>query len=356
MIKYTVHKTKGSFTLKGTETSESIKITKDHPRFKWVGKQQGRIVTVTDTRWSSSKDYFGAYKVSVKPKAKGPIKLTKLDDITIDDSLFQPLPTDTIFDKFASTEGGFMPGSNVMAAGAPGVGKTTVLLELMSNLHESGKKALFISAEMNQIDMARYLKRFPHWGQLPILFLGDYTDECPKGVIEQVLNQGWDLVLTDSYTEVNDTVKEACGLTRSKTEKWFLDLMMSHNKGNNKSKIYTTFVTILQLSKGGTFVGSNKLKHMTTSMMELNWEGSENSGRRYMEFSKNRVGQVGKKLYFDFSNGVSFDEARYARDLFNDDIIQKEREALSQEGDAFDALFGLGQDAIQEPEAEAIEE
>ena len=72
MIKYTVHKTKGSFTLKGTETSESIKIAKDHPRFKWVGKQQGRIVTVTDTRWSSSKDYFGAYKVSVKPKAKGP--------------------------------------------------------------------------------------------------------------------------------------------------------------------------------------------------------------------------------------------------------------------------------------------
>ena len=91
-------------------------------------------------------------------------------------------------------------------------------------------------------------------------------------------------------------------------------------------------------------------------MMELNWEGSENSGRRYMEFSKNRVGQVGKKLYFDFSNGVHFDEARYARDLFNDDIIQKEREALSQEGDAFDALFGLGQDAIVEPEAQPVEE
>jgi predicted ATP-dependent serine protease len=208
---------------------------------------------------------------------------------------------------------------------------------------------------MNQIDMARYLKRFPHWGQLPILFLGDYTDECPKGVIESVLNEGWDLVLTDSYTEVNDTVKEACGLTRSKTEKWFLDLMMSHNKGGNKQKIYTTFVTILQLSKGGTFVGSNKLKHMTTSMMELNWEGSENSGRRYMEFSKNRVGQVGKKLYFDFTNGVSFDEARYARDLFNDDIIQKEREALLAEGDAFDALFGLGEEAVVEKEAEVQE-
>ena len=90
-------------------------------------------------------------------------------------------------------------------------------------------------------------------------------------------------------------------------------------------------------------------------MMELNWEGSENSGRRYMEFSKNRVGQVGKKLYFDFTNGVTFDEARYARDLFNDDIIQKEREALAAEGDAFDALFGLGEENQVEKE-EAVQE
>ena len=95
---------------------------------------------------------------------------------------------------------------------------------------------------------------------------------------------------------------------------------------------------------------------MTTSMMELNWEGSENSGRRYMEFSKNRVGQVGKKLYFDFTNGVTFDEARYARDLFNDDIIQKEREALQAEGDAFDALFGLGEDNVNVKEEEAVQE
>ena len=72
-------------------------------------------------------------------------------------------------------------------------------------------------------------------------------------------------------------------------------------------------------------------------MMELNWEGSENSGRRYMEFSKNRVGQVGKKLYFDLEGGVSFDEARYARDLFNDQIVQEERKALDSEADAFDA-------------------
>ena len=206
---------------------------------------------------------------------------------------------------------------------------------------------------MNQLDMARYLKRFPHWGQLPILFLSDYTDANPQAVIESTLNQGWDLVLTDSYTEVNDTVKEECNLTRSKTEKWFLDLMIAQNQGKNKRKVYTTFITILQLSKGGTFVGSNKLKHMTTAMMELNWKGGENSAQRYMEFSKNRLGQVGQKMYFNFDNGVSFDAARYQRDLLNDAMIAEEREKLESEAGAFDALFGKLEAHVEDSEETA---
>ena len=354
MQKYTFKKSGKDYKLANINSKETLTVGTDHPKHSWLAKQTGRIVTITDTRWSSSKDYQGHYKAKTVSKGMK-IKLSKLDDLNIDSSLFKAMPTGTAFDKFVSQEGGFMPGSNVMAAGAPGVGKTTVLLDLLSNLHNAGKRVLFISAEMSQIDMARYLQRFPNWGQLPILFLADYTDSCPKTVIESVLNEGWDLVLTDSYTEVNDSVKEACGLTRGKTEKWFLDLMIQHNKGKNKDKIYTCFVTILQLSKGGQFVGSNKLKHMTTSMMHLDWDGLENSGRRYMEFSKNRVGGVGKKLYFDLNGGVSFDEARYARDLFNDQVVEEERKQLAGEADAFDALFGLGTPDTELDETGALE-
>jgi hypothetical protein len=218
---------------------------------------------------------------------------------------------------------------------------TTVLLELLSKLHSTGKKVLFISAEMNKIDMSRYLQRFPQWGQIPIMFLSDHSDSCPKTAIESVLNKGWDLVLTDSYTEVNDTVKEECNMTRGKTEKWFLSLMNQHNLGLNKKKTYTSFITILQMSKGGTFVGSNKLKHMTSAMMKLDWEGDGPGSKRYMEFSKNRVGEVGKKLYFDLNGGVSFNEARYARDLFNDEILDDERNSLNEEAASFDRLFGF---------------
>ena len=342
------------YQLNSTTDNEQLTINTAHPKWHVVNKAacgaENRLIKINESgRWTSLKDYNGVYDSNPTQPAK-PVEVTlqKLDDLDIDDSLFESMQTGTVVDKFLSTEGGFPRGTNIMAAGAPGVGKTTVLLELLSKLHDSGRQVMFISAEMNQIDMARYLKRFPHWGQLPILFLSDYTDQNPKAVIETTLNQGWDLVLTDSYTEVNDTVKEECNMSRAKTEKWFLDLMSQHNKGGNAQKKYTTFMTILQLSKGGTFVGSNKLKHMTTAMMKLDWDGNENSGRRYMEFSKNRVGEVGKKLFFNLNGGVQFDEARYTRDLLNDELVAEERKQLEAEGDAFDRLFGFDQDGIPE--------
>ena len=341
-VQHTFKATANGFELRAQDGS-TITIDKSHKKFNWLSNQEAnRVINVyPNGKMTSSADYKGLYASQGTTK-KMKVKLTKLDDLKFNDDLFVPMPTGTIADKFFSNEGGFMPGSNIMAAGAPGVGKTTVLLELLHKVNAANpnKKVLFISAEMNQLDMARYLKRFPHWGQLPILFLSDYTDSNPQAVIESTLNQGWDLVLTDSYTEVNDTVKEECNLTRSKTEKWFLDLMIAQNQGKNKRKVYTTFITILQLSKGGTFVGSNKLKHMTTAMMELNWKGGENSTQRYMEFSKNRLGQVGQKMFFNFDNGVTFDGARYQRDLLNEAMLAEERQKLEEEDGAFDALFG----------------
>jgi RecA/RadA recombinase len=362
---YTVHilealpNREPNFNLKSiTDPAEQVLITPENAKYTYVAQNQGRIININGVmangvlKMTSSADYYDAYGLKAKAikaeptaiKAPQTINLTRLDDLNINPDLFQPMLTGTVVDKFVSQDGGFLPGSMIMAAGSPGVGKTTVLLELIVALHSAGKRALFISAEMNQIDMARYLKRFPNWGQLPILFLADYED--PKEVIEQTLNQGWDIVLTDSYTEVNDTVKEESNMSRGATEKWFLDLMSANNKGQNEKAIYTTFITILQMSKGGVFVGSNKLKHMTTAMMDIAFEGD----RRYMEFTKNRLGQVGKKLYFEIGNGIKFDEARYTRDLFNDELVSEEKKRLAEEEDAFDKLFGFN---TPEPEADA---
>lgn len=236
-------------------------------------------------------------KATVKKTPK--ISLTRMDELSFDSALFTPLKTNTIVDTILSTEGGIFPGTNTVVIGDPGVGKSTVLLDWLANLNNAGKKVLFISGEMNEIDMFGYVKRFPKFGKLPILFMQSYSDNA-QSVIETTLNDGYDAVLIDSWAEVNDMVQEENGWTRKKAESWLLDLMDKHNKAGNKSKKHTAFINIQQMTKAGDFAGSNRIKHMTTSMAMLKFDGRGRDAERFISFSKNRRGDVGEKIYFSF--------------------------------------------------------
>ena len=234
------------------------------------------------------------------------MKLVKMDDIKFNDDLFIPIKSKTIVDSLLSTEGGVFPGTNTVVIGDPGVGKSTVLLDLLAQYHKDGKKVLFISGEMNEIDMYGYVKRYPSFGQLPIMFMNDYTD-CPKEAVEQVLDQGYDVVLIDSWAEVTAMVKDQMGWARGKVESWMLDLLETHNKANNDTNTNTAFICIQQMTKQGEFAGSNRIKHMTTAMARLRFDGRGYDAERYIEFSKNRRGGVGEKIYFSLSRGEKVD-------------------------------------------------
>ena len=122
----------GAYELYAPSTKETIIANTDHPKYGWLESQdQGRVINVYDTgKMTSSADYYGLYKATkVTKPTKLKINLTRLDDLKFSDDLFIPLQTGLPIDSFLSNDGGYMPGSNIMAAGAPGVGKTTVLLE-----------------------------------------------------------------------------------------------------------------------------------------------------------------------------------------------------------------------------------
>jgi DNA repair protein RadA/Sms len=222
------------------------------------------------------------------------MKLVKMNDIKFNDDLFIPIKSKTIVDSLLSTEGGVFPGTNTVVIGDPGVGKSTVLLDLLAQYHKDGKKVLFISGEMNEIDMYGYVKRYPSFGHLPIMFMNDYTD-CPKEAVEQVLDQGYDVVLMDSWAEVTALVADQQNWARKKVESWLLDLLEKNNKAKN------------QANKQGEFAGSNRIKHMTTAMAALRFDGRGRDAERYIEFSKNRRGSVGEKVYFNLSRGGRVD-------------------------------------------------
>ena len=234
------------------------------------------------------------------------LNLVKMKDVKFNDDLFIPIKTKTIVDSVLSTEGGLFPGTNTVVIGDPGVGKSTVLLDWIADMQKQGKKVLFISGEMNDIDMYGYVKRFPKFGSLPILFMQDYNN-CPKQAVEQVLNQGYDIVLMDSWAEVTAMVKDQMGWARNKVESWLLDLLEKNNKANNKANKNTAFICIQQMTKAGEFAGSNRIKHMTTAMAALRFDGRGRDAERYLEFEKNRRGSLGDKIYFSLHRGGCVD-------------------------------------------------
>jgi predicted ATP-dependent serine protease len=233
-----------------------------------------------------------AEAISVTPES------VKMNELSFDPDLFKCLKTHKPIDTLLSSEGGFPRATNFMLVGDPGVGKSTVAMDILADLQNNGASVLFISGEMDRVDLYRYVQRYPKFGDLDILFLGEYIDENPKSIIETMLNRGYDVVLIDSFVEVQDTVAEASGMTAKKTEKWLIDLMRHHNMSNNDSKKWTSFLCIQQVTKDGVFLGSNKLKHNTTGMMELRFD---KDGTRYVMFTKNRRGEVNIKMRFDLS-------------------------------------------------------
>lgn len=248
----------------------------------------------------------------------------KMQGMVFDPKLFEPIRTGKAIDILLSSAGGFPRATNFMMIGDPGVGKSTVAMDILSDLQLSGASVLFISAEMDRVDLYGYVKRYPKFGALDILFLGEYLDQNPKLVVEHMLRKGYDIVLVDSFVEVQDTVKEANGMSAGSTEKWLIDLMRQNNAGQNERALYTSFLCIQQVTKDGTFVGSNKLKHNTTGMMELRFE---EDGTRYIMFTKNRRGEVNKKMFFDLSStgDVKYDVDRYDLDEAVRDILEQER-------------------------------
>ena len=217
------------------------------------------------------------------------IHTVKMEDIKFDSSLFQPMKSGRVVDSHFSSEGGLMKGTNYAIVGDPGIGKTTVMLDMLADLQAKGQKVLFISGEMNSIDMYGYVKRFPKFGQLPILFMGDYCEDPALEVVDNILSEGWDVVLIDSMAEIQNAVVDTTKgwMSSKKAETELLNLFEKHNLGENKTKTNTAFLVIQQVTKGGEFAGSNRFKHMMTGMAHLKWT---KEGDRTFFFSKNRRG------------------------------------------------------------------
>lgn len=281
-------------------------------------------------------------------------EIVKMRDVKFSPELFINYRTGTILDELLCSYQGLPKGVNYMVIGDPGVGKTTIILDLLANIQTKSPNAkiLFVSAEMNEIDLAIYVERYPKFQDLNILFLETTFDNENKSwdVFQRVLAQGWDIVAIDSFYELQGIVKEEENVTMKKSESMLLSLIRQHNKADNERKVNTTFLTIQQVTKSGAFVGSNHLKHMITAMMELRLDNAKNIySKRFVVFTKHRRGDVGVKLYYDLSTtgDVFYDEETYQKDIRIKKAQSEVAEKIRSFAQKFDTMFNQINDKEQ---------
>ncbi len=183
--------------------------------------------------------------------------------------------------------GGIVAGSLMLVGGDPGIGKSTLLLQVCRNLSEHGHKILYISGEesLKQIKMrANRMGEFS--GELLLL------SETNLDLVSQVIiEQKPELVIIDSIqTMYREDVSSAPGSVSQVRES--TNILMQLAKGYGISIFLVGHVT-----KEGVVAGPRVLEHMVDTV--LYFEGDRNAVYRILRAVKNRFGSTNEIGVFE---------------------------------------------------------
>lgn len=183
--------------------------------------------------------------------------------------------------------GGLVEGSLVLIGGSPGVGKSTLLLKIASNLANSGKKVLYVSAEESKTQIKLRANRLEANGSN--LFL--LTELCLENIIEELHKKDYSVLVIDSIqTLYSDKVSSAAGSITQVREITF-ELM-------RLSKAYNISIFIIgHITKDGAIAGPRVLEHMVDVV--LYFEGDATKEIRLLRGFKNRFGNISEVGIFE---------------------------------------------------------
>ena len=183
--------------------------------------------------------------------------------------------------------GGIVPGSMMLISGDPGIGKSTLLLEIASMMAESVGKVLYVSGEESVHQIKLRADRLGLRGE--DLFLLPETD------LESIIERGKEiaprLVIIDSIQTVhsNDLSSAAgsVGQVRECTQR-----LMRWAKSSN-----TPIFIVGHVTKDGSIAGPNTLEHIVDVVLYL--EGERYSSYRLLRGAKNRFGSTDEVGVFE---------------------------------------------------------
>ncbi|BDR58891.1 DNA repair protein RadA [Xylocopilactobacillus apicola] len=213
-----------------------------------------------------------------------------IDEISIDD--LARIETGVgEFDRVLG--GGVVPGSLVLISGDPGIGKSTILLQIASRIVQQGKKVLYVSGEESATQIKRRAERLAVSGKdLIILSTSDFDQV--ESLIESVKP---DILVVDSIQtmELNEIDSPVGSVSLVKE-------LTSHLMKIAKTQNITTFI-VGHITKDGTIAGPKILEHMVDTVIYI--EGDKFHLYRIMHTVKNRFGSTDEIGLFEMhENGL----------------------------------------------------
>ena len=189
--------------------------------------------------------------------------------------------------------GGIVPGSLVLVGGDPGIGKSTLLLQVCQKLCESKKQVLYISGEESLKQIKLRANRMGEFKE-DLYLLCETNLEVIRNIIE---TRKPDVVVIDSIqTMYSEEVSSAPGSVSQVRES--TNVFMQLAKGLGISIFIVGHVT-----KEGTVAGPRVLEHMVDTV--LYFEGDRHASYRILRGVKNRFGSTNEIGVFEMrQNGL----------------------------------------------------
>lgn len=183
--------------------------------------------------------------------------------------------------------GGIVKGSLTLIGGDPGIGKSTLLLQVCKNLSDQGKKVLYISGEESLRQIKIRADRIGKFNDNIKLFC-----ETNLEIIEETLkNEKPDAAVIDSIQTIyNGDVASAPGSVSQVRES--TNILMQIAKTENISIFVVGHVT-----KEGVVAGPRVLEHMVDTV--LYFEGDRHASYRILRGVKNRFGSTNEIGVFE---------------------------------------------------------
>ena len=183
--------------------------------------------------------------------------------------------------------GGIVRGSMILIGGDPGIGKSTLLLQMCRNLSKEGRRVLYISGEesMQQIRM-----RADRIGSMNDSLL--LLTETSLGDIREVISaEKPEICIIDSIqTMYSEEITSAPGSVSQVREATAILLQLAKSLG-------ITIFIVGHVTKDGAVAGPRVLEHMVDTV--LYFEGDRHAAYRILRAGKNRFGSTNEIGVFE---------------------------------------------------------